>query len=73
MIVADRVKSGKCLWSYSPATFKDKALSRKIKKEIFQNINNIGMSLTRNTIDGGWLEEVDITPVGVVDDDDDED
>lgn len=61
MIVADRVKSGKCLWSYSPATFKDKALSRKIKKEIFQNIHNIGMSLTRNTIDGGWLEEVEIT------------
>ena len=73
MIVADRVKSGKCLWSYSPATFKDKALSRKIKKEIFQNINNIGMSLTRNTIDGGWLEEVDITPDGEDDDDDDED
>ena len=62
MIVADRVKSGKCLWSYSPATFKDKALSRKTKKEIFQNIHNIGMSLTRNTIDGGWLEEVEVTP-----------
>lgn len=62
MIVADRVKSGKCLWSYSPTTLKDKALSRKIKKEIFQNIHNIGMSLTRNTIDGGMLEEVEITP-----------
>ena len=73
MIVADRVKSGKCLWSYSPATFKDKALSRKIKKEIFQNIHNIGMSLTRNTINGGWLEEVTITPDGEDDDDDDED
>ncbi len=72
LIVADRVKSGKCLWSYSPATFKDKALSRKIKQEIFQNIHNIGMSLTRNTIDGGWLEEVEITPDGE-DDDDDED
>lgn len=72
MIVADRVKSGKCLWSYSPATFKGKALSRKIKQEIFQNIHNIGMSLTRNTIDGGWLEEVEITPDGE-DDDDDED
>ena len=70
MIVADRVKSGKCLWSYSPATFKDKALSRKIKKEIFQNIHNIGMSLTRNTINGGWLEEVTITPDGEDDDDD---
>lgn len=31
------------------------------------------MSLTRNTIDGGWLEEVDITPDGEDDDDDDED
>lgn len=72
IIVADRVKSGKCLWSYSSTTLKDKALSGKIKKEIFQNIHNIGMSLTRNTIDGGWLEEVDITPDGE-DDDDDED
>ena len=75
MIVADRVKSGKCLWSYSPATFKDKALSRKTKKEIFQNIHNIGMSLTRNTIDGGWLEEVEITaekcPICGEDDSDD--
>ena len=61
MIVADRVKSGKCLWSYSPSTFKDKVLSRKIKKEIFQNIHNIGTSLTRNTIDGGMLEGVEIT------------
>lgn len=61
MIVADRVKSGKCLWSYSPATFKDKVLSRKIKQEIFQNIHNIGTSLTRNTIDGGMLEGVEIT------------
>ncbi|MEY8686892.1 hypothetical protein AB9N12_12435 [Bacteroides sp. AN502(2024)] len=69
MIVADRVKSGKCLWSYSPATFKDKALSLKIKKEIFQDIHNIGTSLTRNTIDGGMLEEVEVTGDGGDDDD----
>jgi len=31
------------------------------------------MSLTRNTINGGWLEEVTITPDGEDDDDDDED
>lgn len=62
LMVVDKVDKGKFQWALSRETPLEKDSIWTLYKEIYKNIHSLNMSLTRHTIDGGSLEEVEITP-----------
>ncbi|MDC2163719.1 hypothetical protein [Bacteroides thetaiotaomicron] len=62
LMVIDKVDKGKCQWALSRETPLEKDSIWTLFKEAYKNIRSINLSLTRHTIDGGSLEEVEITP-----------
>lgn len=62
LMVVDKVEKGKFQWALSCETPLEKDSLWTLYKEVYKNIYSFNMSLTRHTIDGGSLEEVEITP-----------
>ena len=62
LMVVDKVEKGKFQWALSRETPLEKDSLWTLYKEVYKNIYSFNMSLTRHTIDGGSLEEVEITP-----------
>lgn len=62
LMVVDKVDKGKFQWALSRETPLEKDSIWTLYKDIYKNIHCLNMSLTRHTIDGGSLEEVEITP-----------